>query len=80
MSLTEALLFHIKQVEPCYDVDLVMLEFLEVDDLGQETLVPIMFDLVCQPHKEHAIPFEHSKSQLGVGRVMLLFSPSYREV
>lgn len=34
LSLTEALLFHMKQVETCCNVNLMMFKLLEVDDFG----------------------------------------------
>ena len=65
LSLTEAPLFCMKQVKPCCDVDLVMLEFPEANDLSQETPVPVMFDLICQSREEHTIPFEQLQEPAG---------------
>ena len=65
LGLTEAPLFRMKQVEPCCNVNFVVLELPEVDDFGQEPPVPISFDLVCQLHEEHTIPFEQLQEPAG---------------
>ena len=58
MSLVETLLFHVEQVEPRGDVDLMMLKFSKSDNVSQKAPVPIVFDFIHEPCEERAIPFE----------------------
>ena len=68
MGLTEALLFCVKQIEPCRNIDFMVFELAEPDDLSQEAPVPVAFDFIGQPGKEGAVPLEHLQKPAGGGQ------------